>query len=132
MKINTNSLSLLLLMSSLPFSCSTALAQLESGTVNGDVTDPSGAAVPGAQVTITDVGTNISQTAVTSAHGAFHFATLKPSHYRIKISAPGFKESVIEDVELHTQDSLNENVALTLGSASDTVSVNAESEASRR
>jgi hypothetical protein len=127
-KLNANRLFLFVLLMSLPFTSSSAFAQLESGTVNGTVTDPSGAAVAGAQVTVTDVGTNISQTTATTDQGAFHFATLKPSHYRIKISAPGFKESVIDDVELHTQDSLNENVALTLGSASDQVSINADVE----
>ena len=106
----------------------TAYAQLESGTVNGTVTDHSGAAVTGAKVTITDVGTNISQSASSSDHGAFHFATLKPSHYRISVMASGFKESIVQDVELHTQDSLNESIVLEIGAASEEVSVSAESE----
>ncbi len=102
------------------------LAQLESGTVNGTVTDKSGGAVAGAKVVIADVGTSVSQTSTTNDRGGFHFATLRPSHYRISVSAAGYKESVIADIELHTQDSLSENIALEVGAASDTVSVNAE------
>jgi hypothetical protein len=105
-----------------------AFAQLESGTVNGTVTDRSGGALAGAKVVITDVGTNVAQTSTTNDHGSFHFATLRPSHYRITVSATGFKESVIHDVELHTQDSLSENIALEVGAASDTVSVSADQE----
>ena len=105
-----------------------AFAQLESGTVNGEVTDHSGAVVAGARVTITDIGTSVAQESTTNDHGNFHFATLRPSHYRISVSSPGFKEAVIADVELHTQDSITENIALELGSANDTVSVNAETQ----
>ena len=127
MKRNANHLRSLLLLS-IPFVSAAAFAQIESGTVNGTVTDHSGAAVAGAKVTITDLGTNISQTTSSSDHGAFHFATLKPSHYRISVVAGGFRESVIQDVELHTQDSLNEEIALEIGAASDEVSVSAQSE----
>lgn len=111
---------------SLPLASTAAFAQLESGTVNGSVTDKSGAVVAGAKVSITDIGTGVSQTSDTNDHGAFHFATLRPSHYRIAVSATGFKEAVVQDVELHTQDSITENISLELGSASDTVSVNAQ------
>ncbi|MGI4828659.1 MAG: carboxypeptidase regulatory-like domain-containing protein [Janthinobacterium lividum] len=105
-----------------------ALAQIESGTVNGSVTDRGGALVSGAHVTITDVGTNVAVTTESSAHGNFHFATLRPSHYRITVSAPGFKESIVNDVELHTQDTLSEAIILEVGATSEEVSVNAESE----
>jgi Carboxypeptidase regulatory-like domain len=110
------------------FLTAASFAQIESGAVNGTVTDPTGSAVVGAKVTITDIGTSVVQNSTTGEHGNFHFATLRPSHYRITVSATGFKEGVIQDIELHTQDTLNENIGLAVGSASDTVSVSAETE----
>ena len=105
-----------------------AFGQLESGSVNGIVVDSSGSAVVGAKVTISDLGTTVAQTATTDEHGSYHFATLRPSHYRIAASAAGFKESVIQDVELHTQVSISESITLQVGSTGDTVSVNAQTE----
>ena len=128
MKPSSIRFSIFTLLLSLFLASTGAFAQLESGSVNGTVTDPSGGAVVGAKVTITDVGTSVAQTSTTTDHGTYHFATLRPSHYRISVSAPGFKEAVIEDVQLHTQDSISENIALQVGSTSDSVSVNADTE----
>src|SRR5579871_955816 len=92
--------------------CGAAVAQIESGAVNGTVSDHAGARIAHAKVTITDIGTNQSQMAETGADGSFHFAQLKPSRYRLKISADGFKEGVLEGLELHTQDNLSEEITL--------------------
>ena len=128
MKRSANLISPSIMLVCMMLASVTAFAQLESGAVNGTVTDRSGAFVAGAKVTITDVGTNVSQNAISSDHGAFHFAPLKPAQYRLSVMANGFKESVVPDVELHTQDSLNENIVLEIGAASDQVSVSADSE----
>jgi outer membrane receptor protein involved in Fe transport len=101
-------------------------AQNESGSITGAVTDPSGAVVGGATVTIVDLGTNTTRTTKTGANGEYSFSTLRPSHYKITVDANGFKQSLISDVELHTQDKISENVALAVGSSSDTVNVSAE------
>ncbi len=105
-----------------------ALAQIDSGTVNGTVTDRGGALVAGAHVTITDVGTNVSLSTDTSPRGAFHFATLKPATYRLTVSSPGFKQSNMDNLNVHAQDNLSESVTLDIGSSSEQVSVNAEAE----
>ena len=118
----------LLFLFAISFVSSTAFGQIESGTINGTVTDHTGGAVAGAKVVITDAGTGVAQTATTTDRGSFHFATLRPSHYRISVTSSGYKEAVVQDVELHTQDSISENIALEVGSASETVSVNAEQE----
>jgi len=101
-------------------------AQNESGAITGAVTDPSGAVVAGATVTIVDLGTNTTRTTKTGANGEFTFSTLRPSHYKITVEAPGFKESLVSDVELHTQDKIAQNVVLSVGASSDTVNVSAE------
>ena len=105
---------------------SSLFAQNESGTITGAITDPTGAVVSGATVTIVDLGTNTTRTEKSGASGEYTFSTLRPSHYKITVEAPGFKASVISDVELHTQDKISENVALTVGSSSDTVNVSAQ------
>jgi hypothetical protein len=104
------------------------VAQNESGSISGEVTDPAGAVVAGATVTITDLGTNVARTSTTGVNGAYTFSTLHPSHYKITVDAAGFKESVLADIELHTQDKLSENMVLTLGSSNESVTVNAETE----
>ena len=64
-------------------------------------------------MTITDLGNEYRSNRVTTgSKGDYAFSSLKPSHYKISVNAPGFKASLIADVELHTQDALAENVAL--------------------
>jgi hypothetical protein len=111
-----------------PFSILPLAAQNETGSINGRITDASGAVVAGAAVTVTDLGTNIARTGKSGSNGDFAFSSLRPSHYKIDVQAPGFKESVIQDVELHTQDTLAENFTLAVGSSSQTVNVSAETE----
>jgi len=111
-----------------PFSAVQLAAQNETGSINGHVTDASGAVVSGAVITITDLGTNIARTGKSGSNGDFAFSSLRPAHYKIDVQAPGFKESVIQDVELHTQDTLAENFTLAVGSSNQTVNVSAETE----
>jgi len=81
--------------------------------------------VPDATVTVLDLGTNVTRVTKTGPNGEYSFSTLRPSHYKITVEAPGFKASVISDIELHTQDKLSENVALTVGAAGESIDVNA-------
>lgn len=101
-----------------------AFAQTETGSVTGLVKDPQGAAVVNAQVTATNVATGVATTVQTGATGSFYFPSLRPSHYKIVVKAPGFKESEL-DVEVHVQDRLSESFTLDLGSNNETVNVNA-------
>jgi hypothetical protein len=101
-------------------------AQNETGSITGHVTDSSGAIVTGATITVTDLGTNVARTATTGASGEYSFSSLRPSRYKIAVSAAGFRDNVISDLELHTQDTLAENIRLTVGSPSQTVTVDAE------
>src|ERR1051325_3662705 len=68
-----------------------AAAQVTTGNVSGTVTDPQGAAVPGADVTLTDKNTGQSQTAQTSDTGEFRFNNLQPGNYTITIKGQNFK-----------------------------------------
>src|ERR1035441_3725072 len=68
----------------------TLFAQNESGTITGVVTDPSGAIVAHANVTIVDLGTNTTRTTQTGNNGEYTFSSLRPSHYKIVVTAAGF------------------------------------------
>jgi hypothetical protein len=63
---------------------------INQAQIRGTVTDSSGAAIPGSSVTITDVGTNISQSTTSSASGAYAFTALRASNYKLLINSPGF------------------------------------------
>src|SRR5678816_4102099 len=61
------------------------------GAITGSVTDPTGAAVAGAQVTLTNVGTSEKRTQATGADGLYSFGNLIPGEYKIDIEKQGFK-----------------------------------------
>src|ERR1700733_14761970 len=64
---------------------------ITTGDVTGTITDPSGAAVPKASVTLTNVNTNTAQTATTNAEGLYKFAFTAPGIYKIAVTAGGFQ-----------------------------------------
>ncbi len=71
-------------------------AQKPNGAVTGMVTDPSGAVVPGAPVTILYKNTQLSVRTATSRAGAFTAPSLQPGAYEVRVEAPGFKKTVVE------------------------------------
>ena len=80
----------------------TALAQVQNGAFSGTVTDPSGAAVPNAKVTITNLGTNLSITTTTNSTGLFNARELPPGSYRLVAEAAGFKTYTNNNVVIET------------------------------
>ena len=72
--------------------CSTGQS-LTSGDIAGTVLDPTGAAVPGATVTVTSNDTGAKHTATTSSSGGYRFALLNPGSYTVAVAAPGFQSS---------------------------------------
>jgi hypothetical protein len=63
---------------------------INQSELRGTITDTSGAVVAGAHVTITDIGTNISQSTVSNSRGSYAFTALKPSNYKLLVKAPTF------------------------------------------
>ncbi len=108
--------------------CAHVSAQIESGALSGSVSDHNGARIAGAKVMITDTGTNQSVVIETSQDGSFHFAQLRPSRYQLSVSAAGFKEGVLEGIDVHPQDNLSQEITLEVGSAAEQVSVTAETD----
>jgi len=100
-------------------------AQKTSGTIRGTVTDPSGAVVAGAQVTVTNVNTAATRVATTGSEGLYAFTDLQPGVYDVKISHPKFRESVTKNLELNVSSEAVVNASLQLGSVTEQVTVEA-------
>lgn len=107
-------------------SFSTVFAQ-GFGAVVGTVTDPSGSVVPGAKITVTDQGTQITRSVVTNDQGYFVVPALHPSTYSVVATAPGFAIFSQKNVTLLADQSLTLVVKLTIGQTNQTVSVEANS-----
>src|ERR1700732_1467298 len=103
---------------------SSLFAQAAStGTVAGTVTDPSGGAIIGATVTLTDTGTNISRPGTTNESGRYFFANVVPGTYNVTVNKTGIRVSKVVNQVVNTGASLTLNVALELGSVAETVEV---------
>ncbi len=103
-----------------------AFAQdVQSATVVGTVTDPTGAVVPNASVTVTNTATNISAHATTNAEGAYYVPFQSAGTYDITVSAPGFKQFVRRGVVLEIGQTPRINVSLEVGNTTEAVEVTA-------
>src|SRR5919199_3206816 len=103
-----------------------AHAQVSSGNVRGIVTDPNGAVVPNAKVTITQKSTNVSTTAQTTGSGEFEFKNLLPADdYTITVEAQGFKTLTLNDVRVQLNQTTDVPALLTVGGIGETVEVTA-------
>ena len=97
------------------------------GTIRGTVTDGSGAIVPGASVTITDVLTGRDRVTQTNGDGYYEMFGLNPGAYRVTVSARGMSKTEIENVLIKGSDSVSANAVLKISAAQESVVVNAES-----
>ncbi len=102
---------------------STRAQTASSGSVVGQVSDPQSAAVPGADVTLTDVATNGKQTAVTNDSGRYNFPVVHPGIYDITVSKSGFKVAKLAQQKVSIGLTLTVNVTLEVGALSETVVV---------
>ena len=103
--------------------CVPSFAQRSTGTLRGQVLDPSGAAVPDAQVTVTNQETGVAIKVATTSAGTYTLPAVLPGNYRIAVESKGFKNFVKSDViVLANQDNVAD-ARLDLGSATDTIEV---------
>jgi hypothetical protein len=104
---------------------SSALAQEARGTIQGRVTDASGAAVPGATVDILNLATGVGTSTTTNAEGSYRVAFLNPGTYSVTVSLAGFSKFVSDKVEVHVADLLTVVATLKVGAVTDEVTVTA-------
>src|SRR5271155_903014 len=102
------------------------LAQSESATLSGRVSDSSGAPIVGADVVLTNTQNNSEQRTKTNNDGLYVFAGVHPGTYRVAAGATGFRVLIKEGLTLHVQDEVAENFSLTLGAISESITVSAD------
>src|SRR5436309_8336140 len=102
---------------------SASFAQQITGSITGAVTDPTGAAVTGAAVKLTNTETGAIQNATSDESGNFRFLLLPPGNYSLQVTTSGFKSFRREGIIVEVDRSLAVPVALQIGQVSDTVEV---------
>src|SRR3984885_4440669 len=98
-------------------------AQSTFGTVRGSALDQSGAAVPGAQITLHNVDENSSVTALSDDHGNFEFENLKPDHYTVTAAKDGFASATVSRLELVARQTLRVDITLSVAAQAQSVEV---------
>jgi hypothetical protein len=109
-------LTALLFLALVQISGGPVFAQGSTGSINGTVTDPTGAAVPGASVTLKNADTGTEQPAVTNNDGRYVFATVQPGKYTISISKAGFSTTNEQEFQLSVNQTATQDFKLQLGS----------------
>jgi hypothetical protein len=96
-----------------------------TGSVSGTVHDSSQAVVTGAHITITNAQTNLKQETVSGADGSYRILSLPAGTYRLTVIAAGFKTYNTNDIEVKVNDQLHVDVTLSVGSATEVISIEA-------
>src|SRR5260370_30443422 len=126
----TISFSLKLLLPAIAFlSLGEARAQLLQGTIDGNVSDPTHAAVVGAKVTATDEQTNAVRETVTNSTGGYTLPTLPPGTYTVTVTSPGFQTYTQTGVVVSVNTVARVDVALKVGQVSESMTVAAQTAA---
>lgn len=109
-----------------PLALSILLAQGDRAAFNGTVTDQSGAPIPNANVTVTEVQTGVETKTATTEAGVYRVPYIPLGVYKISVTAPGFKTGLAENVTLRVGQTLTVDMKLEVGQVSDNITVTAE------
>jgi len=104
-------------------SASFVLAQSPNGTISGIVQDPSGRAIPDAEIVVVNDLTSLHYQTKTNSEGIYVIQNLPPGPYRLQVSKTGFKTLIKPDLILTVQDALSVSFTLMLGSVAEVVTV---------
>ena len=104
----------------------TAWAQTATGSITGTVRDPQLASIPGAVVTVVNIGTSDKRLRTANEVGYYSFPLLPSATYRMEVEAPGFKRFVRENIKLDVAQVAVVDVSLDIGATSEEVTVTAE------
>ena len=96
---------------------SLAKAQTGSGTIQGTVTDPTGAVVPGASVTATNIATGVQTPRSTTAAGLYVLSPLPPGRYNLQVTASGFQPHALEGITVDALATIGLDVTLKVGTS---------------
>ncbi len=119
-------LTALLLVSGLGVQAAFGQLAVTTATLSGTVTDSSGSVIPGAEVNLSSPERGITRVFTTGAQGAYSFAQLPPSTYEMTIKEQGFLTYVQKGLQLDAGQSASQNVVMTIGTSSQTITVTSE------
>jgi Carboxypeptidase regulatory-like domain len=102
-----------------------AVAQLDTGSITGIVSDSSGKVIPGAAITAIEGATGSAYSTVSSSTGYYVLPSVRTGTYAVKVSAPGFKAKLFSGVTVSVGASTARNAILEVGSATETITVTA-------
>jgi Carboxypeptidase regulatory-like domain len=102
-----------------------AISQSSSSSVNGIITDPVGAVVPGTKVILKNVDTNVERTTVSNSGGDYFFSSVPPARYILTFTAPSFQRETINAFEVAVAQAVTINASLKVGDVSQSVTVEA-------
>ena len=108
--------------------CSLMAGQNSRGTILGHVTDPSGAAVVGANVSVRNVNNGVTNAFSTNSAGDYVFVNLVPGIYALTVEARGFKMEQSQGLVLEVDQTLRQDYRLTVGTTTEKVEVNADTQ----
>src|SRR5260370_14660801 len=106
-----------------------AQAQVLYGTISGNVTDSSGAVVPGASVTALNTGTGFSRTVATNSEGIYLIQDLQPGTYKITVTAAGFGPYEVANVPVNPNQITRSDAGLRVGNSQQTIEVTSQAAA---
>jgi hypothetical protein len=98
----------------------------ENATVTGSVLDPTGAVIPNVEISLTNTATGQVRQAASNASGIYTFANVGVGHFNLDATAPGFEKFTRTDIVVNTDQTLKEDVTLSVGNAAQTVTVQAD------
>jgi hypothetical protein len=99
------------------------LAQLDTGSISGTITDPAGRVVGNVRITATETATGTSYTTASSKAGYYVFPSVRTGVYTITLTTPGFKTGIFNGITVSVGTSSSHDFLLQLGQVAETVSV---------
>jgi len=100
-----------------------ANAQVVTGSMLGTITDSSGAVIPSAKVTVTDLGTNVSRVFTTDASGTYSVTSIPPGSYKVSAEKEGFSVGTHTDITLFAAQTVRVDITLQPGTVTQSVTV---------
>src|SRR5262249_26856937 len=97
-------------------------AQVINATLSGAVSDPSGALIPGVEITAKKIDTGVVSTVVTNESGTYRFGSLQPGSYQVSAALPGFRTQAFQ-LTLGTSQQIRQNFTLQVGTVTQEVEV---------
>lgn len=104
---------------------SNLMAQIDTGSITGTVLDPTGAAIPGAKITLTNQATNVTTVTKSTSTGTYFFGGLLPGAYTVKGESSGFRPYNVHGLQVHLQQVLTVDLHLTTGNVQQQITVTA-------